>query len=126
MTGDSVAVSASRAAFNRACAALDELIILALTRGPMKKQQLRTAVPFSDTALDAALGRLLTIGEIAAEGQTRARVYRLVQLRSTPGVVSTPAGRRSVISEGVEFEPIWPLASDPKAPPTALNREAAR
>lgn len=123
MTTDPVAVRASKAAFHRACQALDELIILTLARGPLKKHQLRHAVaPFGDQALDDALARLLSIGEIAGEGQTTARVYRLVQLTA---IAPAPAVR-TVKADGIEYVAAWPLPSNPKAPPSALTSGASR
>jgi hypothetical protein len=116
----------SRAAFERARRVLDETILLALVAGPLRVRQLRAAaMPFGDYAVHQALRRLIAIGEIAREGQTTACVYRLVQRTATAPAAATGAGR-TVRSDGDEFMPVWPLASDPKAPPSALNREARR
>lgn len=131
---DPITAPVSKAALQRAIAALDELVLLTLVTGPMKKRQLRLAVsPFGALALDAALARLTAAQEIAGEGHTSARIYRLVQRTSAPSAAATPrrdgSGRTyggRIQADGIEFDSIWPLASDPKAPPTALNRMGAR
>ncbi len=121
MNTDPVAIGPSKVAFHRAQQALDELIVLALVRGPQKIGPLRAVVaPFGPEALRAALKRLQADGELVGEGQTQARIYRLVQRTSTP---STPAIRY----RGVEYERVWPMPGDPKAAVSALaDPEASR
>lgn len=109
----------SRAAFDRASRALDEMILMALVRGPLKTRALRAAVmPYSQHAVLRALARLIAIGEIVGEGLTTARIYRLVQRTSVAPLSST------IRADGVEYESVWPVPDDPRAPPTVLRDRA--
>ncbi len=114
----------SHEAFQRARQACDESILMALVNAPLRLKALRAATtPFGTNAIDQSLKRLLAAGEIAGEGKTVARTYRLVQ--RTPRAAITMSPGRRVRSEGIELESVWPLPGNPKAPPSALN-EAAR
>lgn len=119
-----VTAAQSADARRRANAMLDEMILMALVPRPLKTRQLRAAVmPFGEHAVHVAVARLQSAGEIVGEGLTTARIYRLVQ---RAGLTAPPAPSATVRADGVEYEPVWPLRENPKAPPTALvNRRSA-
>jgi hypothetical protein len=117
------AQAASRVVHDDRRRACDEAVLLALVKEPLKLRALRIAASgFSAFALEQSLKRLITAGEIRGEGQTIARVYSLIQRRSTPTpapAAPQPAGRTHR-SEGTELESVWPLPGNPKAPLRAL------
>jgi len=119
-----VAVAQSERTLRQAKAMLDEMILMALVPGPLKARELRAAVaPFGYEAVTSALTRLIAVGEIAREGNTVSRIYRLVQRTATPTEPrqpALPAPAPIVRADGVEYESVWPLPDNPKAPPRVL------
>lgn len=121
MTSLTMDTGSETLAFRRANEVLDEMILLALVRGPRKAGDLRAvASVFSPHAFKAAIARLQSAGEIVGEGLTTARVYRLVQRAGLTPALPT------VRVDGIEYESVWPLPENPKAPPTVLRDRARR